>query len=289
MIDLVLAARPRAIGPFTVDRVLPAPQRRHVGPYIFLDHLGPEPPGPGFGVAAHPHIGLATLTYLYEGELVHHDSLGNTLPIRPGEVNWMTAGRGISHSERPSPGGGGLHSLQLWVGLTAEYEEVEPDFQHLGRDELPVVAAGEAAARLIAGTAYGATSPLRIYSEQFCVDLRLARGASAPLPAGHAERAAYVVAGSVRVDGVVHPARRLLVFAPGGAPTLTAESDAVVLLLGGAPISPPRMWWNFVSTRQDRIEQAKRDWAEGRIPLPPDDDSEFIPLPPAPKTPEPMS
>lgn len=292
---LVLTAKQRRIGAHTVDRVLPAIQRRHVGPYIFLDHLGPreQPPGDAFGVAAHPHIGLSTLTYLFEGQFIHHDSLGNTQPIFPGEVNWMTAGRGITHSERVPPDYRGvLHSLQLWVGLTAEHEDTEPTFQHLAGPDLPVVNFDGAVGRLLAGHAYGQQSPLRAYSPQFCVDLRLAHGARVPLPDDHEERAVYIVEGSLLVDGAVHDARRMLVFPAGDAPQLEARTNATLLLLGGAKIPAPHMWWNFVSTRKDRIEQARRDWAAGRVfKLPPDDDQEFIPLPDdlPPPRPEPMS
>lgn len=293
MIEAVLTAKQRRIGAHVVDRVLPAIQRRHVGPYIFLDHLGPtaQTPGESFGVAAHPHIGLSTLTYLLAGELLHRDSLGTTQTITPGAVNWMTSGRGISHSERvPAEFTGVMHTLQLWVGLTEEFEEVEPSFQHVDGPDLPVISLPGAVGRLIAGHAYGQRSPLHVYSPQFCVDMRLARGARVPLPDDHAERAAYIVEGELRVDGTVHAARHMLVFASGGAPELEAVEDTTVLLLGGAPIRGPHMWWNFVSSRKERIEQAKRDWAEGRFTLPPGDDEEVIPLPEerAPR-PEPMS
>jgi len=292
-VELVLTAKQRHIGEHTVDRVLPAIQRRHIGPYIFLDHLGPreQRPGDAFGVAAHPHIGLSTLTYLFAGELVHHDSLGTTQTIHPGAVNWMTAGRGIAHSERVPPEFTGvMHSLQLWVGLTEQFEETEPSFQHVDGPDLPVVSLPGAVGRLLAGAAYGQQSPLHVYSPQFCVDMRLARGARIPLPDDHAERAAYIVEGRLQVDGVAYEPRHMLVFASGGAPHIEALEDTTVLLLGGAPIDGPHMWWNFVSSRKDRIEQAKRDWAEGRFILPPDDDQEFIPLPEerAPR-PEPMS
>jgi redox-sensitive bicupin YhaK (pirin superfamily) len=291
-LDLVLSARRRSLGADTVDRVLPAPQRRHVGPYIFLDHIGPT--HHPIAVAAHPHIGLSTLTYLLAGELVHRDSLGTVRTIHPGAVNWMTAGRGISHSERVPPGftadGGTVHGLQLWVGLTEPFEEVEPAFQHVDGPDLPTVALDGAVGRIIAGTAYGQHSPLHVYSPQFCVDMRVTRGARVALPAEHDERAAYVVEGRVTVDGTSYEARKLLVFAPGGPAEVVADEDSTLLLLGGAPIAGPHMWWNFVSSRRERIEQAKRDWAEGRFALPPDDADEVIPLPDdgVPR-PEPMS
>lgn len=290
-LELVLGAKRRSVGDDAVDRVLPAVQRRHVGPYIFLDHFGPS--SHPLNVAAHPHIGLATLTYLLSGEIVHRDSLGNTLSIHPGEVNWMTSGRGIAHSERVPPsftaGGGVIHGLQMWVGLTEQFEEVEPSFEHLGGPDLPTVAFDHAVARVIAGTAYGQHSPLRVHTPQLCVDLRLTAGARVPLPGEHEERAVYVVEGRVTAGGATHEARHLLVFTPGGEPVLAADEDCTLLLIGGAPIAGPHMWWNFVSSRKDRIEQAKRDWAEGRFILPPGDDQEFIPLPAGAPRPEPMS
>ncbi len=273
-VELVLGAHHKELGGFGVDRVLPALARRHIGPYVLLDHSTPS--RAPVAVAAHPHIGLSTITWLFDGEIVHRDGLANTQVIRPGEVNWMTAGRGIVHSERSAPGfSGEHHAIQLWVGLTAAHEETAPDFQHVPRAALPVVEDGGATARVIAGGAYGVQSPLRTFTPQFYVELRLPRGARFPLPREHAERAAYIVDG--RVSG--HDARHMLVFAPGGEPVIEADTDAVVMLLGGAPIATPRMWWNFVSTRPERIEQAKLDWSEGRFALPPDDDGELGPLP----------
>jgi redox-sensitive bicupin YhaK (pirin superfamily) len=295
-IELVLDARHRSLGGgLEVDRVLPA-KRRTLGPFVLLDHAGPveHPPGRAFGVLPHPHIGIATLTYVFAGEMIHRDSLGNTTPIRPGEVNLMTAGRGIVHSERPPPEvvatGGPMHMLQLWVGLTAAHEEVEPSFQHLDRADLPVIRRPGVEGRLIGGAAYGLSSPLRTYTPQFYLDLQLEAGASLALPAGHEERGAYVITGAIQAAGGDVGERHLAFFAAGGEPTIRAAAPSHVMLLGGAAITPPRMWWNFVSTRPDRIEQAKRDWAEGRFLLPPDDKDEWIPLPsePAPR-PEPMS
>jgi hypothetical protein len=237
---------------------------------------------------------MSTLTYVFEGEMIHRDSLGNTVAIRPGEVNLMTAGRGIVHSERSSPEfvatGGTTHILQLWVGLTAAHEEVEPSFQHLDRAELPAIEDGGATARLIGGTGYGLTSPLRTLTPQFYVDLQLDAGASFPLPAGHDERGAYLVTGRIEVEGQEIRERQLAFFATGGEPAIRARQASRVMLLGGAAIAPPRMWWNFVSTRAERIEQARRDWAEGRFVLPPGDDEEWIPLPKEREPrPEPMS
>jgi redox-sensitive bicupin YhaK (pirin superfamily) len=296
MIELILPARHRNLGDgFEVDRLLPS-KRRTLGPFVLLDHGGPDEHAPGetFGIRPHPHIGISTLTYVFAGEMIHRDSLGNTMPIRAGEANLMTAGRGIVHSERASPGfaakGGSTHIVQLWVGLTAAHEEVEPSFQHLDQDELPLIREKGAVARLIGGTAYGLTSPLRTLTPQFYLDLRLDAGASFPLPAGHEERGAYVVTGRIVSDGSEIGERQLAFFARPGEPAIRALEPSRVMLLGGAAIAPPRMWWNFVSTRIERIEQAKRDWAEGRFVLPPDDKEEWIPLPgePAPH-PEPMS
>ena len=296
MIEFVLDARHRKLGGgFEVDRVLPS-RRRTLGPFVLLDHGGPveHAAGEAFGILPHPHIGISTLTYVFAGEMIHRDSLANTTPIRPGEVNLMTAGRGIVHSERASPHfasrGGSLHVLQLWVGLTASHEEVGPSFQHLDREELPVIEEGGALARLIGGTAYGITSPLRTLTPQFYLDLQLDAGASFPLPADHEERGAYVVTGRIESDEREIGERHLAFFAPAGTPTIRASEPSRVMLLGGARITPPHMWWNFVSTRLERIEQATRDWANGRFVLPPDDNAEWIPLPgePAPH-PEPMS
>jgi redox-sensitive bicupin YhaK (pirin superfamily) len=296
MIELILDARHKKLGGgFEVDRLLPS-KRRTLGPFVLLDHAGPSEhaPGEGFGILPHPHIGICTLSYLFAGEMIHRDSLGNTTPIRPGEVNLMTAGRGIVHSERASPEfvakGGTLHALQLWVGLTAAHEEVAPSFQHLGQDELPLITEPGAAARLIGGTAYGLTSPLRTLTPQFYVDLRLDAGASFPVLQGYEERGAYVVTGRIESEGSEIGERHLAFFAPGGGPSIRALQPSRVMLLGGAPIAAPHMWWNLVSTRLERIEQAKRDWAEARFVLPPDDKDEWIPLPgePAPH-PEPMS
>jgi redox-sensitive bicupin YhaK (pirin superfamily) len=296
MIDLVLDARHRDLGGgFEVDRLLPS-RRRTLGPFVLLDHGGPDQhaPGQSFGILPHPHIGISTLTYVFAGELVHRDSLGSTTPIRPGEVNLMTAGRGIVHSERASPAfvatGGTTHVLQLWVGLTAAHEEVEPSFQHLDRDDLPVIAEPGAVARLIGGAAYGLTSPLRTLTPQFYADAQLEAGAAFPLPEGYEERGAYVVSGRIDLDGRPIGARQLAFFTPGARGAFRAVEPSRVMLLGGAPIPPPRMWWNFVSTRPERIEQAKHDWAEGRFVLPPDDTDEWIPLPrERDPRPEPMS
>jgi redox-sensitive bicupin YhaK (pirin superfamily) len=285
MIDLVIEAKKKDLGGFEVGRVLPFARRRMVGPFIFLDHMGPADfqPGQGINVRPHPHIGLSTVTYLFDGEIMHRDSLGSAQAIRPGEVNWMTAGRGIVHSERTDPSirstGGLMHGMQAWVALPTEQEEIEPDFMHHEQDDLPTYEGGGMWARLIAGEAFGARANVRTHSPMFYVHWELQAGATAQLPAEYPERAAYVVRGSVEVDGRTHEAGRMLVFLPGDPVAFTAVQDATVMLLGGEPVGPRHIWWNLVSSSAERIEQTKHDWLEGRMPLPPDDNQEFIPLP----------
>jgi redox-sensitive bicupin YhaK (pirin superfamily) len=287
MLDLVIESRPRDLGGgLAVGRVLPFVRRRMVGPFIFLDHMGPAAfqPGQGIDVRPHPHIGLATVTYLFDGEIHHHDNLGYSQKIFPGEVNWMTAGSGIVHSERTDPSlrssGGLMHGMQAWVALPQEDEETAPGFAHHGVEALPELSGPRLWARLIAGSAYGLTNSVKTFSPLFYLHAELDLGARLALPAEHAERAVYVVSGSVAHEGVRHPAGRLLVFAEGGEPVVTAEEGpARLMLLGGAGIGPRFIWWNLVSSRQERIEQAKADWKAGRMALPPDDNGEFIPLP----------
>ena len=274
---------------FKVRRVLPSVKRRMVGPFIFLDQMGPEILGAGRGldVAPHPHIGLATVTYLFEGELLHRDSLGTVQPIRPGEVNWMTAGGGIAHSERTPPearrGGSELFGIQSWVALPLKDEESAPDFAHHGAAELPVVEGEGKRVRLIAGSLYGARSPVRTLSEMFYADATLAPDAVLKVPVEHEERAAYVVAGSVEVipERDVYVAGQLLLLRPGAQVLLRCASGkaARLMLLGGAPLEGKRhIWWNFVSSSPERIEQAKEDWRAGRFaPVP--GETERIPLP----------
>ena len=287
MLDLVIESRRRDIGGgLEVGRVLPFARRRMVGPFIFLDHMGPADfrPGEGIDVRPHPHIGLSTVTYLFDGEIHHRDNLGVSQKIKPGEVNWMTAGSGIVHSERTDPSlrssGGFMHGMQAWVAMPREDEETDPAFAHHGADALPELSDGGVQARLIAGSAYGMRNDVRVFSPLFYLHAELATGASIALPVEHAERAAYVVSGGVLHDGVRHADGRMLVFAAGGEPVITADSGpARVMLLGGANIGPRFIWWNLVSSRRERIEQAKADWSAGRMALPPGDDQEFIPLP----------
>ena len=295
MIDLVIDARRKDLGGFEVGRILPFHAHRMVGPFIFLDHMGPASfaPGMGIDVRPHPHIGLSTVTYLFEGEIVHRDNLGFTQAIRPGEVNWMTAGRGIVHSERTDPAirihGGPMHGMQAWVALPYEAEETDPAFHHHETADLPTYEAGGVWARLIAGEAYGASANVKTYSPLFYVHWEMQPGAKAAPPEGHAEAAAYVARGRVEIEGRSLHEGQMAVFARGARPTITAETAATVMLLGGEPVGERHIWWNLVSSSEARIEQAKADWRAGRLSLPPGDDTEFIPLPEEPKPPERMS
>ncbi len=289
MLELVIDSRQRDLGGgFVVGRLLPSTERRMVGPFVFFDHMGPVElaPGQNVDVRPHPHIGLSTITYLFDGEILHRDSLGFVQAIRPGEVNWMTAGRGIVHSERmPSTvkaNGGAEHGLQTWVALPVELEETDPGFFHHPAGELPMFEDDGVWARLIAGGAYGLTSPVKTHSPMFYLHAELQPGGRLALPAEHEERAAFVVSGSIRHEGDTHDAGHMLVFAPGDEPVIEADVASRVMLLGGAPLGPRIVWWNLVSSRQERIEQAKADWKAGRFPMPPDDHDEFIPLPEEP-------
>ncbi|HET9337512.1 MAG TPA: pirin family protein [Casimicrobiaceae bacterium] len=286
MIEQVIETRRRDLGGFEVGRVLPWHARRMVGPFVFFDHMGPIDFAPGIprsvDVRPHPHIGLSTVTYLFDGEIMHRDSLGSELAIRPGEVNWMTAGRGITHSERFERArreGGALHGIQAWVGLPREHEEDAPSFAHHAGGDLPTDESGGLWARLVAGEAYGARAAVRTHSPLFYVHWRLAAGSHAELEARYPERAAYVVAGTVEVDGQRFDAGKMLVFEPGAPVAFTAITGATVMLLGGEPIGERHIDWNFVSSSRERIEQAKADWRAGRMKLPVHDDREFIPLP----------
>ncbi len=288
-IDSVIEQRRRDLGGFQVGRVLPASQRQMIGPFIFFDHLGPVEFPPGIprsvDVRPHPHIGLSTATYLFAGEIIHRDSLRSEQPIRPGEVNWMTAGSGITHSERferARAQGDTLHGIQAWVALPKEEEETAPRFSHHGAADLPTYEGEGLWARLVAGAAFGVRAPVNTFSPLFYVHWRLASGAKAQLPAEYPERAAYVAAGSIEVDGLRFTEGHMLVFVPGKSVVFTALEPAVVMLLGGEPIGKRFIEWNFVSSSQERIEQAKNDWRAGRMKLPQRDDVEFIPLPPQP-------
>jgi redox-sensitive bicupin YhaK (pirin superfamily) len=256
-----------------------------VGPFIFFDQMGPAEflLGAGMDVRPHPHIGLSTVTYLFEGQIIHRDSLGTVLPIRPGELNWMTAGRGIAHSERTPPElrsvGTKLFGIQSWVALSAADEETEPGFLHYGANDLPVLEHEGKVVRVIAGSLLGASSPVRTSSPMFYADISLAAGASVPLDPVYDERAIYTVVGEVEIAGDIFGPARLLVFRPGDRITIRANTDARFMALGGEPMDGPRhIWWNFVSSRKDRLEQAKADWKMARFDTVPGD-TEFIPLP----------
>jgi len=284
-LETVIVPRTSDIGGFEVRRALPSAQKRMVGPFVFLDQMGPAmlKAGHGIDVRPHPHIGLATVTYLFEGEILHRDSLGSVLPIRPGEVNWMTAGRGIAHSERSATDERGrdrvLSGIQSWVALPKAHEETEPAFVHLGSDELPLVEGEGKRLRVVAGEAYGARSPMRALWDTLYVDAALEAGAKLPVDADYEERALYIADGTVSVFGDRFEAGRLLVLRPGEAATVVAETDARLILLGGAAMDGPRhIWWNFVSSHKERIEQAKADWKAGRFDVVPGE-TEFIPLP----------
>ena len=296
MIERVIDQRRKDLGGFEVGRVLPFHARRMVGPFVFFDHIGPAtiPAGAprAMDVRPHPHIGLSTVTYLFDGEITHRDSLGVEQDIRPGEVNWMTAGRGITHSERFEylrQQGGGLHGIQAWVALPTEDEETDPAFRHHGPADLPTYEGDGLWARLVAGEAFGARAAVKTHSPLFYVHWELQPGAQAQMPAEYPERAAYVAAGRVQVEGRTYEAGQMLVFTPGRPVTFTAASAATVMLLGGEPLGERFIEWNFVSSSKDRIEQAKADWRAGRMKLPDLDDQEFIPLPEPTPPPNPMS
>lgn len=297
MIELVIPSRQRDLGGFEVGRVLPFPTHRMVGPFIFLDHMGPADfaAGKGIDVRPHPHIGLSTVTYLFEGAMFHRDSLGSALEIRPGEVNWMTAGKGIVHSERATPEQATqphrMHGLQAWVALPNEAEENDPAFAHHGPEDLPTYEAGGLWARLIAGHAFGAEAKVKTHSPLFYIHWEMQPGTVTSMPSGHSERAAFVVDGEVEIDGQTFGAGQMVVFTKGSEPVLKAKVKSTVAALGGEPVGQRYIWWNLVSSSQDRIEQAKADWAAGRMTLPPGDDHDFIPLPedPPKPRPEPMS
>jgi redox-sensitive bicupin YhaK (pirin superfamily) len=283
---MILEGRHRDIDGFPLVRALPSPRRRLVGPFIFFDHIGPVAvePGQGLDVRPHPHINLATVTYLFEGELLHRDSLGFEQVIRPGAINWMTAGRGIVHSERTPADlrktGSRLHGLQIWVALPKEHEEVAPDFHHHAAETLPVLESDGATLRVLAGSAFGRTSPVRTLSRLFYVEAALPKGARVRMPSDERERAVYVVEGAVSSAGERAQRAEMLVFDERDEAVVEAEEPSRVMLFGGAPLDGERhVHWNFVSSSPERIERAKREWKEGRFPRVPGDETEFIPLP----------
>ena len=291
-IETVIVPRARDLGGFEVRRALPSAKRQMVGPFIFFDQMGPAEflTDQGIDVRPHPHIGLATVTYLYRGSILHRDSLGTKQEIYPGDVNWMIAGRGITHSERTSPEvraqpKSSLYGIQTWVALPDEAEDTAAGFEHRAKAELPFIEGEGKTVRLILGTAYGETAPVRTFSEMFYADAVLDQGARLPLPDNHEDRGLYVLEGEIEIAGQAFEAGKMMVFRPGDAITITALRPSRVMLLGGETFSGPRyIWWNFVASSTDRIEAAKEawrrgDWAHGRFHLPPGDDAEFIPLP----------
>ncbi len=293
-IELEIPAAPRMIDDFAVGRVLPSAVRRMVGPFAFFDHMGPSHlmPGRGMDVRPHPHIGLSTVTYLFEGEILHRDSLGSNQSIRPGAVNWMTAGRGIVHSERTPPqaraAGPELHGLQLWVALPRAQEECEPAFSHHPTETLPELHEPGVRMRLLAGAAYGATAPVPVASPLFYVEAQLDAGARIEVPRDHEERAVYVISGQVECGTTTIGPRRMAVLRPRSAAVLTATEPTRLAMIGGAPLGEPRfIWWNFVSSSQERIVQAAHDWRAERFPLVPGDEHERIPLVDEPRFPHP--
>ncbi|MEM7740939.1 MAG: pirin family protein [Pseudomonadota bacterium] len=287
--DLATRIIPRArdLGGFEVRRALPSPQRQLVGPFIFFDQMGPADfaAGKGIDVRPHPHIGLATVTYLFEGRIRHRDSLGTTQDIEPGAVNWMTAGRGISHSERLPEDLAGPHSMsgiQTWVALPKDQEERDPSFSHTSADQLPVLDDKGVSVRMILGSAYGMTAPVETASETLYGDVVLAPGAVLPLPNNHEDRGIYVVEGSVQLADKDIPPSQMLIFAEGDAAIKAGPDGARLMLFGGAVLDGPRhIWWNFVASSKEMIEAAKEDWKKpdhGRFVLPPHDRDEFIPI-----------
>ena len=279
------------LGGFKVHRTLPHKERTTIGPFIFFDQMGPAtfPPGTGIDVRPHPHINLATVTYLFAGAIDHRDSLGTFRTIEPGAVNLMTAGRGISHSERSPahlrPQGPELSGIQTWLALPRAKEEIDPAFEHVPKQLLPVVEGGGASARVVMGKLWGAASPVTCHSETIYADIALAPGGTMPIDEDADERALYVAEGEASLDGEPLAPQVLYVLRPGIVATLRSDSGARVMLCGGAPLDGPRhVWWNFVSSNRDRIRQAREDWKALRFPLPPDDAAEYIPVPEVPMT-----
>lgn len=293
MIDLVIEQRRKDLGGFEVGRVLPWAKRRMVGPFVFFDHMGPVDMPEGISrkvdVRPHPHIGLATVTYLFSGEIMHRDSVGSEAAIHPGEVNWMTAGSGITHSERferARAHGDHLHGIQAWVALPKEHEEADPAFSHHEGTDLPSWSESGVTGRLIAGEAWGLKAKVETFSPLFYAHLEITPGAGFAMPHDHPERALYVASGAVEHEGRRYDTGQMLVLGDGAA-TFKASEPATVMALGGAPVGERFLYWNFVSSSQDRLEQAKADWRAGRMKLPDLDHDEYIPLPEDPPRPAP--
>lgn len=283
-IELVLSPRVTDLGGFFVRRLLPTAKRKMVGPWIFFDEMGPATfsAGEGINVRPHPHIGIATVTYLFEGEILHRDSVGSLQPIRPGDINLMVAGKGIAHSERERPEitnvDHGLHGLQLWLALPDEHEETEPSFHHYRGHEIPSLEVDGVSVRVMIGSAWGATSPVLEFAETLYAEASLTAGQSLELPDAP-ERAVYVVQGSLSAAGTDLPTQSMAIFSSGERVSVTAEEDTRVVLIGGEPVGRRFIEWNFVSSRRERIAQAKTDWSAGKFPKVYGDEEEFIPLP----------
>lgn len=285
----IVEPRARDLGGFSVERILPAVGCRHLGPFVFFDHMGSASfhlaPGTGMDVRPHPHIGLATVTYLFAGAIDHRDTLGSFQTIRPGDINWMVAGRGIAHSERTPaalrPQGLPAHGLQLWCALPAEHEETAPSFDHYPAASLPILRDADKQARVLAGEAWGVKAPTRVLSPTFYADVTLDAGATIDMPNGYAERGVFVVEGELEVGAHTLAPGPVVTFEPGVAVTFRAKTNARLMVLGGESVGERHIWWNFVSSSRDRIEQGKADWTAGRFGTIPGDDHEFIPLPDA--------
>ncbi|MCB1381028.1 MAG: pirin family protein [Alphaproteobacteria bacterium] len=286
LIETVIVPRARDLGGFEVRRALPSARRQMVGPFIFFDQFGPVlmQSGQGIDVRPHPHIGLSTVTWLFDGSIFHRDSLGSEQPIAPGELNWMTAGKGIVHSERTAPSdlarARKVFGIQSWVALPKAHEDLAPAFEHVGMNRLPVISDHGVSVRVVAGSLFGAVSPVRTHSDLFYADVQLQAGHAVPLPADHEERGVYVAEGEIEIADQVFGEGQLLVFRPGDAIAMRARNAARMMLLGGEPMDGPRhIWWNFVSSSKDKIEAAKDDWKRGRFAIVPCDEKDFIPLP----------
>lgn len=283
-IGTIVLAREKDLGGLSVRRLLPSAQLRSVGPFVFFDHLGPVhfEPGTGLNVKPHPHIGLATVTYLFDGEVLHHDSLGHVQSIQPGAINWMIAGRGIVHSERTPLAvrihQHTLHALQLWVALPEQDEQTEPDFRHYDAEQIPLVVQGCAAVRVLIGEAFGLQSPVKTYSPTLYLEAALEHGCTLKLPHGVEERAVYVISGAVRTKGTNIEHHHLVTFDPAAEVELTATEKTRLVVLGGQPLGKRTVWWNFVATRRELIEAAKTAWKEGRYPQIPGE-TDVTPLP----------
>ncbi len=284
VVEWVITPRDKNLGGFSVRRALPAAARRSVGPWVFFDHMGPAlfAPGEGINVRPHPHVNMATVTYLLEGEILHRDSLGSLQAIRPGDINLMVAGRGIVHSERERPEVRAVphtqHGLQLWLALPEADEEMAPAFYHYPASDLPTLSVDGIPVRVMMGSAYGVTSPVKVFAETLYLEARLQPGQSLRLPEA-AERALYLVRGAVTVHDTALPQHSLTVFRCGAEVVLDATQASHIILIGGEPLGPRYLDWNFVSSRKDRLLRARLDWQHGRFPKVPGDETEFIPLP----------